>query len=59
LAGGFGPVVKDGYGIGYNIQDTMLGCVLANYKDENNGKEFLECLKEAYDEIGVILRSVA
>ena len=57
LAGGFGPVVKDGYGIGYNIQDTFLGCVVANYKSDRNGKEFVECLKESYDDMANVIRA--
>lgn len=57
LAGGFGPVVNDGYGIGYNIQDGFLGCVVANYKNQTNGKEFVECLRETYDQLSDIIRA--
>lgn len=57
LAGGFGPVVRDGYGIGYNIQDEMLGCVISNYKNETNGKEFVECLKSSYDDLTKVIKA--
>jgi carnitine O-palmitoyltransferase 2 len=57
LAGGFGPVVKDGYGIGYNIQDAFLGCVVANYKSDTNGKDFVECLRKSYDELSDVIRA--
>lgn len=57
LAGGFGPVVKDGYGIGYNIQDTFLGCVVANYKSDTNGKDFVKCLSDSYDELSDVIRA--
>ncbi|XP_055636894.1 carnitine O-palmitoyltransferase 2, mitochondrial [Toxorhynchites rutilus septentrionalis] len=57
LAGGFGPVVKDGYGIGYNIQDGFLGCVITSYKPERNGSDFVECLRSAYDDIANVLNS--
>ncbi|KAG5675716.1 hypothetical protein PVAND_005597 [Polypedilum vanderplanki] len=57
LAGGFGPVVKDGYGIGYNIQEELLGCVVSNYKNETNSKEFLECLKSAYDDLTDVIKA--
>ena len=51
LAGGFGPVVKNGYGIGYNIQDELLGCVISNYKSETNGKEYVDLLQQSYDDL--------
>lgn len=57
LAGGFGPVVKDGYGIGYNIQDSFLGCVIANYKNDTNGKDFVDCLRKSYDELSDVIRA--
>lgn len=57
LAGGFGPVVKDGYGIGYNIQDSFLGCVVANYKSDTNGKDFVKCLSDTYDELTNVIRA--
>lgn len=57
LAGGFGPVVQDGYGIGYNIQDTVLGCIIANYKDNTNGKELLEILYQSYGEILEVIKA--
>lgn len=30
--GGFGPVVDDGFGIGYNVVESKLGAVVASYK---------------------------
>ena len=48
---GFGPVVKNGYGVGYNIQEEQLGCVISNYKNETNGKEFIDCLRKSYDDL--------
>ena len=30
--GGFGPVVADGYGVGYNVTDAKLGAVVTAYK---------------------------
>ncbi|CAG9798634.1 unnamed protein product [Chironomus riparius] len=51
LAGGFGPVVKNGYGIGYNISDELLGCVVSNYKSETNGKEYVDLLEQSYDDL--------
>uniref|UniRef100_A0A182P8A9 Choline/carnitine acyltransferase domain-containing protein n=1 Tax=Anopheles epiroticus TaxID=199890 RepID=A0A182P8A9_9DIPT len=59
LAGGFGPVVKDGYGIGYNIQDGYLGSVVTSYKPHTNGREFVDCLRAAYEDIGKVLAATA
>lgn len=56
LAGGFGPVVNDGYGIGYNIQNDFLGCVVSNYKNDTDGKDFVECLRASYDVLSNIIR---
>lgn len=57
LAGGFGPVVRDGYGIGYNIQDGFLGSVVTSYKPHRNGREFVDCLKSAYEDIANVLKN--
>ncbi|XP_020864601.1 carnitine O-palmitoyltransferase 2, mitochondrial-like isoform X1 [Phascolarctos cinereus] len=38
--GGFGPVVPDGFGIGYNIYDYWLGCNITSYM-ERDLDEFL------------------
>lgn len=55
-AGGFGPVVKDGYGIGYNIQNAFCGCVVANYRATRDGLDFIDCLKKSFEEIEEVLR---
>ncbi|XP_058447494.1 carnitine O-palmitoyltransferase 2, mitochondrial [Malaya genurostris] len=57
LAGGFGPVVQDGYGIGYNIQDGFLGSVVTSYKSHRNGREFVDCLRSAYEDIAKVLNN--
>ena len=30
--GGFGPVVRDGFGVGYNVTDQKLGAAVNSYK---------------------------
>ena len=57
LAGGFGPVVKDGYGIGYNIQDSFLGCIVSNYTTETDSKDLVERLRSSYDQLGEVIRA--
>lgn len=55
LAGGFGPVVSDGYGIGYNIQENMAGTLITNYKNNRNGSDFVQCLEQSYEDIRKII----
>ncbi|XP_044741579.1 carnitine O-palmitoyltransferase 2, mitochondrial [Chrysoperla carnea] len=54
-AGGFGPVVQDGYGIAYTIMDDSLGVALASYQGQKNGAEFIDALRQSYKEILNIL----
>lgn len=56
MLGGFGPVTRDGYGIGYSIQDDFLGTVFTNYHEHTNGTEFVDCLRESFDEITNIVK---
>lgn len=55
LAGCFGPTVCDGYGIGYVVQDTMLGIIFTCYKGQRDGVEFVDCLKASFDTIQNVL----
>lgn len=57
LAGGFGAVERNGYGIGYNIQEEFLGTIITNYVNEKNGADYAERLRESYDQIRNILIS--
>lgn len=55
LAGSFGPVVPDGYGIGYGVQATMLGIIFTSYKDKRDALEFVDYLKASFETIESIL----
>ncbi|KAM8709797.1 hypothetical protein ACLKA7_016577 [Drosophila subpalustris] len=58
IAGCFGPVVKDGLGLGYSIMNDMAGAIVTTYKDQAQGKEFIDSLESAFDTIcSVIERS--
>ncbi|CAL7946660.1 unnamed protein product [Xylocopa violacea] len=54
-AGGFGPVVKNGYGIGYMIQNERLGAIVTSYKSNCNATEYVKCLEEAFKNIHRII----
>lgn len=55
LAGSFGPVVEDGYGIGYGVQDAMLGVIFTSYTGKRNAPEFVQCLQSAFEDIQNVL----
>lgn len=55
LAGSFGPVVRDGYGIGYGVQETRLGIIFTSYADQRDAVEFVDCLKASFETIQKVL----
>ncbi|XP_076658046.1 carnitine palmitoyltransferase 2 [Halictus rubicundus] len=55
LAGGFGPVIDNGYGIGYMIQDQRLGAVVTSYNKYCDSNEYVNCLEQAFTNIHQIL----
>lgn len=54
ILGGFGPVVPDGFGIGYTMQDNWIGCNVSAYPSRNVS-EFLQCVHKSLDDIFDIL----
>ncbi|XP_045616740.2 carnitine O-palmitoyltransferase 2, mitochondrial isoform X1 [Procambarus clarkii] len=54
--GGFAPVVRDGFGVGYQIQDDRLGIVLSSYPPHRDGAGFIECAEKAYKIIHDVLQ---
>ncbi|XP_072752082.1 carnitine O-palmitoyltransferase 2, mitochondrial isoform X2 [Anoplolepis gracilipes] len=55
LAGGFGPVVSDGYGIAYMIQDERLGVVVTSYEGSRNANKYIQTLEHAFKSIHDVL----
>ncbi|KOC68074.1 Carnitine O-palmitoyltransferase 2, mitochondrial, partial [Habropoda laboriosa] len=53
--GGFGPVVNNGYGIGYMIQDERLGAIVTSYKSNCNANEYVKCLEKAFENIHQVM----
>lgn len=56
MAGGFGPVVKDGLGVGYMILDDACGAIVTNYLPTANGKGFTEALNASFQDILKVLQ---
>lgn len=57
MAGGFGPVVSDGYGIGYMIQDKRLGSVVTSYDGSRNAGQYVQALAHAFKNIHDVLQT--
>lgn len=55
IAGAFGPVVPDGFGLAYGIQDDNLGVVVGSYKKHQNNADFVQALKDSYKVIEDVL----
>ncbi|EDX08997.1 GD13716 [Drosophila simulans] len=56
LAGSFGPVVKNGFGIGYSIQNDFAGAIVTTYKNQADGKVFIDSLESAFDKICAVIQ---
>lgn len=57
VAGAFGPVVPDGYGLAYAIQDQELGSIVSSYSSAKNNSDFIQSLKDAFKIIEKVLNS--
>ncbi|XP_054722651.1 carnitine O-palmitoyltransferase 2, mitochondrial-like [Uloborus diversus] len=53
--GGFAPVVPDGFGIGYGFLEDTMGFLVSSYSPYRNGEEFVNALKESFDQIHKVL----
>lgn len=54
--GGFGPVVEDGFGIGYGTTDDGIAFVATTYTGKDRMQKFLKNLDESLDEINRVLQ---
>ncbi|XP_063217851.1 carnitine O-palmitoyltransferase 2, mitochondrial [Bacillus rossius redtenbacheri] len=57
MAGNFGPVVKDGFGVAYTILDDMLGAVATSYLPHQDSRAFIDSLKVSFQQIFDILNA--
>lgn len=55
MAGGFGPVDPEGFGIGYSAFADKLGAAVTSYKLHNNSTEFVQALEKSFVDITKIL----
>lgn len=55
FAGGFGPVCREGLGVGYMIRDDSLGVLVTSYPPYQNGSDYIQALKITFEEIVNIL----
>lgn len=52
--GGFAPVVSDGFGIGYAVHDSWVGCNVSSYTSRN-AHEFLRCVEKSLEDMFDVL----
>ena len=55
-AGGFGPVVNDGLGIGYLIDNEQCGLLVTSYMNKNL-TDFMQAAEESYKELAKIIKA--
>ncbi|XP_071081825.1 carnitine O-palmitoyltransferase 2, mitochondrial-like [Haliotis cracherodii] len=55
LIGGFAPVVPDGYGIGYSIENNRIGFNITSYPPPRDVRDFIQCCSNSLDDIYDIL----
>ena len=55
MLGGFGPVVRDGFGVGYGMEDDWLGCNVTSYPPHSDVRGFLECVRSSLEDIYSVL----
>lgn len=56
LAGGFGPVLQNGYGIAYMINEDWSGILMTSYKGHSDGGALIDAMGEALHEISAALQ---
>lgn len=49
--GGFGPVIQNGYGIGYGYVEEQLGVLCSTYKSHKNGKQMVDAIEQSMNDI--------
>jgi len=52
--GGFAPVVNDGFGVGYGVRDTFVGCNITSYKNKDV-QGLVECIASSLEDIYTVL----
>ncbi|BES91094.1 Carnitine O-palmitoyltransferase 2 [Nesidiocoris tenuis] len=56
MLGAFGPVVPDGFGVGYSIWNERLGAIVSNYKGKTDGSGFINCWQSSLNELHNVLK---
>ncbi|XP_060537117.1 carnitine O-palmitoyltransferase 2, mitochondrial [Cylas formicarius] len=54
-AGGFGPVVRDGLGVGYTIKDDQLRILVTCYPPYHSASKGIDALRQSFEELTAIL----
>ena len=59
--GGFGPVVSDGFGFGYGINEEESGGIITAYRGDNkySAKQMSDCFESALLSVGNVVKAAA
>lgn len=55
--GGFGPVLQDGFGLGYGYVQDRLGILCSSYKEHRDGKQLTLAFVSSLDMIHTVLEA--
>jgi len=55
--GAFGPVLPDGFGLGYQIWEGGLGCITATYRGKRDGAAFVDTCNGVFTDFQTIMDS--
>ncbi|UYV69813.1 CPT2 [Cordylochernes scorpioides] len=56
-AGGFGPVVSDGFGLAYSVTDENLRILASSYRSHTSGADLIKAIEASLNQIQKVLRS--
>lgn len=56
LIGGFGPVVKDGYGLGYMMHENAVGLAATSYKSQRSAAEYVKVWESSIQDLARLLK---
>ncbi|XP_072026451.1 carnitine O-palmitoyltransferase 2, mitochondrial-like isoform X2 [Amphiura filiformis] len=59
MAGGFAPVVPNGFGVGYGILDNEHGVNITSYPASYNVKDYVECVMGSLNQIHDVLQATS
>lgn len=55
---GFGPVVEDGFGVGYSIKNNSISiCLTSKIDNKENAEKFAQNIKESFNDLRKVVKN--